>query len=333
MKTLGILGLGSWGTAVAIHLARSGHDVLGWARDGLQRDAMREQKENRKYLPDAPFPDLLQVIDSPVEVIERSDWVVWGVPSHALRESARTWCKELRGKPQVNLAKGLEERTLARMLEVLHSELGDDSPHVSLVGPSHAEEVVRDYPTAVVATSKDFSAAEEVQELFSAGVFRVYTNSDTVGVELGVSTKNVIALAAGISAGLGFGDNTLGSLVTRGLAEMTRLGVAQGARQETFFGLAGVGDLVTTCASRHSRNRRVGERIGQGASLEEALKELGMVAEGVRTTRATNALAKQAGVEMPIVEQVHKVLFENKNPRDGLSDLMTREPRAEGGDS
>jgi glycerol-3-phosphate dehydrogenase (NAD(P)+) len=215
------------------------------------------------------------------------------------------------------------------MLQVLAEELGEAAPTVSLVGPSHAEEVARRFPTVVVAASTQAPAAALAQALFSDEAFRVYTNDDVVGVELAVSLKNVIALAAGISAGLGYGDNTLGALLTRGLAEMTRLGLAMRARPETFFGLAGVGDLITTSVSRHSRNRRVGEAIGSGRTLNDVMTEMDMVAEGVHTARAARDLARGARVDMPIVERVCAVLFEGEDPRAAITALMTREPKAE----
>jgi len=326
---IAVLGLGSWGTAMAGRLAAGGHEVRGWARDPVQRDALRMRRENQKYLPGFKFPDLLHVVDSVRDAASGADWVVLAVPSHAVRSMAARLRDEAPGLPVVNLAKGLEERTHRRMLEVIAEELGADRPAASLVGPSHAEEVALDHPTAVVATSWDAVFAVAVQEAFTDAVFRVYTNPDTVGVEVAVALKNVIALAAGISAGLGYGDNSLGSLITRGLAEMTRLGKKLGGRPETFFGLAGVGDLVTTCASKHSRNRRLGESIGQGRPVAEAMAAMTMVVEGVRTTAAAWELAQEHGVEMPIVEQVHAVLFGGTGPREALRDLMAREPRPE----
>jgi len=280
-------------------------------------------------LPGLEFPDLLHVVDSLKAAADGVDWVVSAVPSHAVRPVARELAAVPGASPVVNLAKGLEEHTHRRMLEVLSEELGSDRPVASLVGPSHAEEVALDHPTAVVVTSRDGGFAADVQQAFTDPVFRVYTNPDVVGVEVAVALKNVIALAAGISAGLGYGDNSLGSLITRGLAEMTRLGRELGGRTETFFGLAGVGDLVTTCASRHSRNRRLGESIGMGQPVADALAGMTMVVEGVRTTAAARELADEHGVEMPIVEQVHAVLFGGVGPREALRDLMAREPRPE----
>jgi len=323
-----VLGLGSWGTALAVHLARNGHAVAGWTHDPAQRRALAAEGENRKYLPGIALPASVAVRGTPEAALAGAEATLFAVPSFALRELARRAAAALPAGPVVNAAKGLEIKTKRLMLQVLDEELGPRTA-VSLVGPSHAEEVARRDPTAVVAASRDAAAAAAVQALFSDEALRVYTNDDVLGVELAVSLKNVIAVAAGIAAGLGFGDNTLGALVTRGLAEMTRLGTRLGARPETFFGLAGVGDLVTTCASRHSRNRRVGEALGRGRSLDEVLAGMSMVAEGVHTTRAARELARDAGVEMPIVERVYAVLFEGEDPREAMKALMTREPKAE----
>jgi glycerol-3-phosphate dehydrogenase (NAD(P)+) len=324
-----LVGMGSWGTAVGVHLAREGHTVLGWARGEGRRQLLKTQRENQKYLPGCRFPDLLQVEDRVRDAVEMADAVVLAVPSHALREVSEDLAPLVGHRIVVNLAKGLEEGTRARMLEILFDTLGPDARVASLVGPSHAEEVVLGFPTAVVVTSEKSSTSEAVQDLFTGDRFRVYTNPDRVGVELAVALKNVMALAAGISGGLGFGDNTLGTLITRGLSEMTRLGTTLGGKAETFFGLAGVGDLVTTCASRHSRNRRVGEALARGESLEEILGKLGMVAEGVRTTAAAHDLARAKGVEMPIVNRVHAVLFEGQAPEEAIRELMGREPTSE----
>ncbi len=323
-----VLGLGSWGTALAVHLARNGHAVTGWTHDPAQRRALTADRENRKYLPGIAFPGALAVHDTPADALSGAVCTLFAVPSFALRELARAAAGDLPPGPVVNVAKGLEIKTKRLMLQVLDEELPGRAA-VSLVGPSHAEEVALRHPTAVVAASRDAGAADAVQALFSDDSLRVYTNDDVVGVELAVSLKNVIALAAGIAAGLGFGDNTLGALLTRGLAEMTRLGGRLGARPETFFGLAGVGDLVTTCASRHSRNRRVGEELGRGRPLVEVLAGMSMVAEGVHTTRAARELVRETGTEMPIVERVYAVLFEGEDPRDAMRALMTREPKAE----
>jgi glycerol-3-phosphate dehydrogenase (NAD(P)+) len=307
----------------------SGHQVRGWDNDGNQREALIRDRENRKYLPGLTLPFGLEVTDTAEEALRESEMVLLVVPSHALRGTVRGTAGVIGTKTVVNAGKGLEEGTNLLMLQVLGEELGKGHPTASMVGPSHAEEVAKNFPTAVVAASTNPETAEMVQRVFSDETFRVYTNDDTLGVELAVALKNVIALASGIAVGLGYGDNTTGALLTRGLAEMTRLGVRLGARPETFFGLAGVGDLVTTACSRHSRNRRVGEAVGRGQSLDEALAGMTMVAEGVRTTKAARALAREHRVEMPIVDRVYAVLFEGESPHQAIRDLMTREPKSE----
>lgn len=327
---VGILGLGSWGTAIAALLAGRQHSVAGWTHDPSQRRLLRDERENRKYLPGIPLPPF-RVEESIGDLVSGAEAVILAVPSHALREVAGQAAGAIpRSAVIVNVAKGLEEGTLFRMSEILASIPGLESRStVSLLGPSHAEEVSRQHPTALVAASTDAAAARAVQELFNGETLRVYTSPDLVGVELAASLKNIIAIAAGISAGVGFGDNSFGALVARGLAEMARLGLAQGGRPETFSGLSGLGDLVTTCVSRHSRNRWVGFEIGRGRNPAEVLAGMTMVAEGVRTTRAGVALAHRIGVEMPIAEQVQAVLFAGKNPRQAITDLMLREPKAE----
>jgi glycerol-3-phosphate dehydrogenase (NAD(P)+) len=331
---IGILGLGSWGTALAALLARNGHQVHGWTHDPEQRRLLRAERENRKYLPGVHLPGGVTIEETIGSVVIGAAAVVFAVPSHALREVALMAAPDLpREALVINVAKGLEETSLARMSEILCQVLpdrgGDGSGVVSLLGPSHAEEVSRDHPTALVAASLDPEAARGTQAIFNCETLRVYTSPDLVGVELAAGLKNVIAIAAGISFGVGYGDNSFGALVTRGLAEMTRLGVAMGGRPETFAGLSGLGDLVTTCVSRHSRNRFVGEEIGKGRKPGEVISGMSMVAEGVRTTRAVRGLVARAGIEMPIADQVHEVLFSGKDPRAAIRDLMLRDPKAE----
>jgi glycerol-3-phosphate dehydrogenase (NAD(P)+) len=328
VNRVAVLGLGSWGTALAVRLGERGSTVLGWTHDPEQRRALARDRENRKYLPGLRLPERIALEDTPEDAVRGAEMIVLAVPSFAVREIAGA-ARTAPGVPIVNVAKGLEEGSRKRMLTVLAEELGPDQATVSLLGPSHAEEVAAGHPTAVVAASRDPEAARETQALFTDATFRVYTHDDVVGVELAAALKNVIALASGIALGLGYGDNTLGALLTRGLAEITRLGLRLGARAETFYGLSGVGDLVTTCASPHSRNRRVGEAVGRGEPLERVLAGMTMVAEGVRTTRAARALGEEVGVELPIVDRVHAVLFEGEDPRDAIRSLMTREPKAE----
>jgi glycerol-3-phosphate dehydrogenase (NAD(P)+) len=326
-----LLGAGSWGTALSIVLSDNGHDVVLWEFDADQAERVSEERTNRKFLPGIELPSSVSVTSAIDAALERAELVVFVVPSHAVRQTAQSWSEAMSASAHVVCAtKGLEEKTLLRMSEVIEEVLGMTDLHVtSLVGPSHAEEVARRIPTAIVAASLSESEAEIVQQAFMNTNLRVYTSSDITGVELGVSLKNTVAIAAGICDGLGFGDNTKGALLTRGLAEITRLGIAMGARPETFMGLSGMGDLITTAISKHSRNRYVGQEIAKGRKLTEILESMVMVAEGVRTTRAATELAKRFEVELPITEQMYQVLFENKDPQVALRELMERQPKPE----
>lgn len=328
-----VLGAGSWGTTLAIVLAENRHEVTLWDHDEKRAKRVQSARENEQYLGGITLPDGVTVSGDLAEVARGAAITVIVVPSHTVRETARRLVASkalTAGAVMVSATKGLEEGTHRRMSEILIEELGvPASKVVSLVGPSHAEEVSRRVATSVVAAGAGVEACVNVQEAFGRPYFRVYTNDDIAGVELATALKNSIAIAAGILDGAGGGDNTKAALVTRGLAEITRLGLAMGARPETFSGLAGVGDLVVTCLSRHSRNRRVGEAIGRGEPLEEALAKLGMVAEGVRTTRAAVDLGRECQVELPIIEMVHRVLFEGHDPREAIQMLMSRPQRAE----
>lgn len=331
MTAVAILGAGSWGTSLAALL--SAHEPVLWDHDEARAVALQAARTNARYLPGVALPDAVRVTSHLSVAVRAARVVVLALPSHTLRGTAKRLRETIGfGTHQivVNVAKGLEESTGKRPLEVLREELPQPASHlVSLVGPSHAEEVARHMPTTVVVAGTDRGVLAEVQELFTTETFRVYTNDDVIGVEMAVALKNVIAIAAGMADGLGFGDNTKGALLTRGLAEMARLGLACGARAETFSGLAGLGDLVTTAISRHSRNRNLGEAIARGRTLEGALADLGMVAEGVRTARAVVGLAREKAVDVPISEEVHAVLFEGKDPRQSIRDLMVRAPKAE----
>jgi glycerol-3-phosphate dehydrogenase (NAD(P)+) len=329
MNRIGVLGLGSWGLALARLLAEKGHAVRLWDRKStLAEDVSRLSSELEAS--GTPGAGKVSAATSAAEAVGGAEVVLFVVPSHALREVAREAGPSLASSSMlVSATKGLELPSLMRMSEVLSDELGATAPVVVLAGPSFAAEVARGVPTSVAAASSDETLARAAQDLFMAETFRVYTNGDVAGVELGGALKNVIAIASGICDGLGFGDNTRGALVTRGLAEITRLGVALGARRDTFYGLAGVGDLIATSASRLSRNRHVGEEIGKGKTVEKILGEMTQVAEGVRTTRAALHLARRQGVEMPITEQVYAVLFEEKDPRVAIRELMLRRPRGE----
>ncbi|UCG52985.1 MAG: NAD(P)H-dependent glycerol-3-phosphate dehydrogenase [Candidatus Latescibacterota bacterium] len=330
---IAVLGAGSWGITLAVLLAENGHSIFMWEKFAENVDEIRKRRESRRYLPDVRIPESIG-IDSEMSVsLSNADVVLFVVPSHVVRETARKVSETFefsRDTLVVNAAKGLEEGSLKRMSEVLQDELPvEPSQILTISGPSHAEEVIRKMPTSVVAAGIDGIKAKNVQEIFFRPYFRVYTNSDIIGVETAVALKNVIAIAAGVCDGLGYGDNTKAALLTRGLVEITRLGVAMGARRETFFGLSGIGDLIVTSLSRHSRNRFVGEKVGQGKKLEEVLGDMVMVAEGVRTTRAAVDLAKKFDVDMPITNGVHDVLFSGRKPRDAINQLMNRPPQDE----
>ena len=328
MSRVAVLGAGSWGTTIAIHLAGTGHEARVWGNDTRDLADMEAAGENRKFLPGIKLPVGVKVRPKLEEALDGCEFVVFVVPSQVVREVAAQVARSRSRALPVSAAKGLELGTLKRMSEVLAEELGDSDP-VVLTGPSHAEEVSRGIPTSVVAAAHDESRARAVQVLFSTSRFRVYTNPDVLGCEIAASLKNVMAIAAGVCDGIGFGDNTKGALLTRGLAEIARLGVELGGRRETFFGLAGMGDLIATAMSRYSRNRQVGERLGRGESLTEVLGSMVMVAEGVHTARAARDLGRVRGVELPITEQVCALLFEERSPRDALQALMTRDLRSE----
>jgi glycerol-3-phosphate dehydrogenase (NAD(P)+) len=332
MKRVTVLGGGSWGTTLALVLHDNGHQVVTWEFDPEQVETVMNDGENRKFLPGVPLPASIEITNDLSASLDGAEAVVFAVPSHVVRVVAGNAAAMIPdGTHVVNVAKGIENETLMRMSEVLAHELNrpETAGISSLVGPSHAEEVSRKLPTTIVAGALSETTAIFTRDLFMTEYLRVYTNTDLIGVELGVSLKNVIAIAAGICDGLGYGDNTKGALLTRGLAEMTRLGVTMGGRPETFAGLSGMGDLITTCISKHSRNRYVGEAIAEGRTLEEILDSMVMVAEGVRTTRSVEELSKKLSVEMPICEQMNLVLFEGKPPSEAISNLMLRDPKAE----
>ena len=319
-----VIGAGSWGLALTRLLALNGHSVRLWCREEDKPDELRRTRRSPFFLRDMHLPDAVNVLP---DVDANADIAVLAVPSHAMRAVAGHFAfadKTIR----VSVAKGIENETLRCMHEVI-SEVSGPCPVLALSGPSHAEEVSRDLPATVVVAGADATACERVQGAFLAESFRVYTSNDIVGVELGGALKNVIAIAAGACDGFGLGDNAKAALITRGLAEMARLGVAMGADPLTFAGLSGMGDLIVTCESKHSRNRNVGEKIAQGMTLDDILASSPMVAEGVRTAKSALALAKKHGVEMPITEQVYRVLYENANPRDAVSTLMMREAKPE----
>ena len=318
-----VLGAGSWGTTLAVHLAQLGHVITLWDIDRDQLAAIERERENRKYLAGIALPHGIKVQPELEPALADAAVTLYVVPSHALRSVGASVAATGHRSLPVCATKGLELDTLRRSTEVLAESLGDPDP-VLLVGPSHAEEVSHGIPTSIVAAARDEARARQVQVLASGPRLRIYTNTDVAGCEYGAALKNVIAIAAGVCDGLGYGDNTKGALLTRGLHEIARLGIALGGQRETFYGLTGMGDLITTAMSRHSRNRHVGERLGRGESIEQVLGQMVMVAEGVNTARAARDLGRRHGVEMPITEQVCAIVFEGRTPREALDALMMR---------
>lgn len=326
-----VLGAGGWGTALAMLLANKGFEVDLWEPFAAQARELRRRRENLKFLPGVPIPPQIGITSRLEEVAPEKDMIVVVLPSHVVRKGVRRLAEC--GIPShaviVSASKGIENKTHLRMSQVIASELRGNRIAV-LSGPSHAEEVSRNVPTSIVAAAPDEDLAKYVQSIFMAPNFRVYTNPDMVGVELGGALKNVIAIAVGICDGLGFGDNTRAALIARGLAEMARLGIAMGAEPLTFAGLSGLGDLITTCISKHSRNRGLGEALGRGRSLKEISRGMTMVAEGVRTTRSAYQLCRKYNVEMPITRRVYGVLFRGEHPQSVVASLMTPEAEPEG---
>lgn len=329
MKKIGVIGAGSWGTALALVLSGKGHQVKIWDVDTSHLSALERDRENTKYLPGIAFHDTLQVGKTIEETLCDVDVVLFSAPAQHFRSALNQALPFLNPKMiLVNVAKGIEQNTLLRMSEIAF-EIVPDAKYVVLSGPSHAEEVGKALPTTVAVASKDLRLAEEVQEIFITSRFRVYTTEDVVGVELGGALKNIIALGAGISDGMGFGDNAKAALMTRGLTEITRLGIKLGADSQTFAGLTGVGDLIVTCTSMHSRNRRCGIMIGEGLSPQEATEKVGMVVEGMFTTEAAYGLAQKVNVEMPITHQIYEVINGRADAREAVERLMGRERKHE----
>lgn len=328
MASIGIIGSGTWGTALAVLLCGNGHQVEIWSAIPAEAESL-DKKRKHPNLGDTVIPEQIRITTDLKAAMDGKDLLVLSVPSVYVRETAakmKPWLKQ--GQIITNVAKGIEEATLYPLSQVIEEELPEAEVTV-LSGPSHAEEVSRGLPTTCVAGAHRKKTAEYVQSLFMSEVFRVYTSPDMLGIELGGALKNVIALAAGIADGLGYGDNTKAALITRGIAEIGRLGIAMGGRPETFAGLTGIGDLIVTCASMHSRNRRAGILLGQGYTMDEAMKEVRMVVEGVYSAKAALALAEKYHVSMPIVEQVNGVLFDNRPAKEAVGELMLRDRRVE----
>lgn len=324
-----VLGAGSWGTALAVLLCENGHEVTLWSIDKREVEMIDEKREQVEKLPGVRIPDRIAVTNELENSISGRDMLVLAVPSIFVRSTAKMMQPYVEdGQIIVNVAKGIEEDTLMNMTDVIEDEIHNARVGV-LSGPSHAEEVGRKIPTTVVAGAHDKETAETIQDAFMSPVFRVYTSPDMVGIELGAALKNVIALAAGIIDGLGYGDNTKAALITRGIVEITRLGMAMGGRAETFAGLSGIGDLIVTCTSSHSRNHNAGYLIGQGKSYQEAMDEVKMVVEGVYSAKAALKLAEKYGVEVPITEQVNHVLFDGVAAKEAVLSLLVRNRTSE----
>ena len=333
MARIGILGAGSWGTALAILLHDNGHDVVVWSIHEAEVEMLNTTRRHESKLPGVEIPEGIRFTTDMKDTMSDKDVCVLAVPSPFIRSTCQKMKEYVRaGQIIVNVAKGIEEKTLMTLSEIISEEIPDANVCV-LSGPSHAEEVSRRLPTTCVVSSRTRKTAEYLRSVFVSPVFRVYISPDMLGIELGGALKNVIALAAGTADGLGYGDNTKAALITRGIAEIARLGIKMGGKPETFYGLAGIGDLIVTCASVHSRNRKAGYLIGKGHTMEEAMKEVQMVVEGVYSARAALALATKYQVEMPIVEQVNKVLFENKNAEEAVKELMLRDKKIESDDT
>lgn len=326
---IGIIGAGGWGSALAILLCDNVKDVSIWTFEDAAVAEINEKHTNTTYLPGVIFPDKIKATTDS-SALSGSDILVIATPTQYIRSAIQNYHFHLYGKLIVNVAKGIEGDTLMRVSELIAnvSKINSDN-YVVLTGPSHAEEVSRKMPTTVVAASENHNSADIIQQVFTTPNFRVYTSQDVIGCEIGGAMKNVIAIAAGVIDGLKMGDNTKAALITRGLAEISRLGIALGANPQTFSGLSGLGDLYVTCASKLSRNRFVGEQIGLGKSIMEITSEMKMVAEGVFTTKSAYQLAQKHGVELPIIEQMHSILFENANPRIAIKELMTRQTKRE----
>lgn len=332
VKRAGIIGAGGWGTALSMLLARKGYRVDLWAREEEVAREISNLRTNETFLPGVAIPEGVIATTDVGEVVRSNTLLFVPVPSQHMREVIRAARPHLtRDHVIIHGGKGIEEGSLLRLSQVITEELPPElHDNVGVIsGPSHAEEVAREVPTAIVAASVDERVAKLAQETLMCPTMRVYTSHDVIGVELGGALKNVIALATGIADGLGFGDNTRAALMTRGLAEIARLGIALGANPLTFAGLSGMGDLVVTCMSMHSRNRRAGMEIGRGRKVEEVLTSTRMVVEGVPTTRAAVALARRVGVDMPVAEKLHEILFSGLDPMQAVTDLMTRDPQAE----
>lgn len=331
MAKISVIGSGGWGIALTILLHKNGHNLTIWSFDKKEAEELKTTRQNKTKLPDILLPEDIKVTDNLKEAVDDKDILVLAVPSKAIRSVSKSLKNIIKDNQIiVNVAKGLEEDTLETMTDIIEEELKGKKPQVAVLsGPSHAEEVGKGIPTTCVVSAHNKELTLYLQNIFMNPSFRVYTSPDMLGVEIGGALKNVIALAAGIADGLNYGDNTKAALITRGIKEISSLGVAMGGEQSTFYGLTGLGDLIVTCASMHSRNRRAGILLGQGKTLNEAIKEVNMVVEGVYSAKSALMAAKKYNVEIPIIEQVNAVLFENKNAAEAVNELMIRDKKLE----
>ena len=331
MAKISVIGSGGWGIALTILLHKNGHDLTIWSFDKKEAEELKKIRQNKTKLPNILLPEDVKVTDDLKKAVDDKDILILAVPSKAIRSVSKSLKNIIKDNQiVVNVAKGLEEDTLETMTDIIEEELKDKNPKVAVLsGPSHAEEVGRGIPTTCVVSAHNKELTLYLQNIFMNPSFRVYTSPDMLGVEIGGALKNVIALAAGIADGLNYGDNTKAALITRGIKEISTLGVAMGGEQSTFYGLTGLGDLIVTCASMHSRNRRAGILLGQGKTLDEAIKEVNMVVEGVYSAKSALMAAKKYNVEIPIIEQVNAVLFENKNAAEAVNELMIRDKKLE----
>lgn len=329
IKTISILGDGGWGTTLAIHLAKKGYKVVLWGAFPEYVAATAKSRENKKFLPGYKIPKSVLVISDMTQAVDAGDLIVLACPSeYVVSTLAKLKGTNYKGKSFLSVIKGIDPKTFQRVSEIIQEALGK-VPLAVLSGPTIAKETAAGIATTAVVASSNKALAGEIQDIFNSTEFRIYTNPDVIGVEIGGSIKNVIAIACGVCDGLGLGTNAKSALLTRGLAEITRLGVAMGGKKETFYGLTGLGDLATTCFSPNSRNRTVGEALGRGQSIKSVLGGMHMVAEGVVTAKAVYSLSRKRKIPMPIVEQVYKIVFEGKNPRKAMADLMGRQVRSE----
>ena len=331
MAKISVIGSGGWGIALAILLHKNGHNLTIWSFDKKEAEELKTTRENKTKLPNILLPEDIKVTDDLKEAVNDKDILILAVPSKAIRSVSKSLKNIIKDNQIiVNVAKGLEEDTLETMTDIIEEELKGKKTQVAVLsGPSHAEEVGKGIPTTCVVSAHNKELTLYLQNIFMNPSFRVYTSPDMLGVEIGGALKNVIALAAGIADGLNYGDNTKAALITRGIKEISTLGVAMGGEQSTFYGLTGLGDLIVTCASMHSRNRRAGILLGQGKTLDEAIKEVNMVVEGVYSAKSALMAAKKYNVEIPIIEQVNAVLFENKNAAEAVNELMIRDKKLE----